>query len=492
LGAQVGQDARTFPLLIIAGSVGTLVYLAWFRTVRFEALILSFLLFGYIVGNRGFAQLTIRPNSPLYIGEVGMLACLFLVAARRALTREKLVPRTPLSLAIVALLLLGAVRLFFDTVLIDNSRNLTTVIRDSAAVYYAIFFFIAYQIGKNEGARSFVERTALAGFLLLIPIAAMEIWASNLLDRFTIRQYPIIQHKGDLLAAFLAIGSCYFFLKKSQGVAKIFFRLCSITSLILMLFPMSRSAITGFILATVLLLFAKRRDFAFFQIGFALIALVTLTFLEVAGVHFESELFGKLSDRVASIVDISGKGDYRSSVGDMSVANNQFRAVWWKTVITDTMDKSPWFGLGFGYDLSASFLREYYLNTQTLWDTRSPHSIWITMFGRLGIFGAAVFTAIIFLILRSAFAAARGVAKRRAEPESLFRWCAVIILLCSALLGVVMEGPMGGILFWSFLGLAVSQQIEGDRAEPVRSPVREKEVRELPEPSLAAGRRAIS
>src|ERR1043166_3323411 len=113
LGAQVGDNARTIPLLIIAGSIGTLIYLAWFRTVRFEALVLSFLILGYIVGNRGFAQLTIRPNSPLYIGEVGMLACLFLVAARRALTREKLVPRVLPRLAIWAFCLFGRRPFFF-------------------------------------------------------------------------------------------------------------------------------------------------------------------------------------------------------------------------------------------------------------------------------------------------------------------------------------------------------------------------------------------
>ena len=68
----------------------------------------------------------------------------------------------------------------------------------------------------------------------------------------------------------------------------------------------------------------------------------------------------------------------------------------------------------------------------------------------------------------------------------------LIILLCSAMFGVVLEGPMGGILFWSFLGIAIGQQPKGKDDARLRSPAREEEMHESPEPSLAAGRRAIS
>lgn len=491
LGAQVGQSSQMIPLIITGGCIGVFICVALFRTVRFEALILGFLLFGYIVGNRGFAQLALRPGSSLYIGEVGMLACAFLVTTRRALTREQLIPRTPLAWAILAFLLIGGVRLYFDAVLINSSDLATTAIRDSAAVYYAIFFFIAYQIGKHLAGRKFVDRALFAAFVLLIPVAAVEIWASGLFDRFAFHGYPIIQHKGDLLTTFLGIGAFYFFLAPSHGLTRIFFWACSLASLILMLFPMSRAALFGFIAAAVLLLIARRPQFILYQVGIAALALFAITLLELADIRIESDLFGKLSDRLASIVDVSGTGHYHAEIGDASAANNQFRTVWWKIVINETMDKNPVFGLGFGYDLSTSFVRTYYSNQQATWDTRSPHSIWVTILGRMGIIGALCFTLIIWLVLKNAIRDARAVARSKADPNLLFNWCAVVTLLCSAMFGVVLEGPMGGILFWSFLGLAASQSISTKEVQKAKSSsVEEAPEPKLPEPAFISRRRS--
>src|SRR5690348_4024959 len=281
LGQELGQGSRMIPIVLAIGCIGTFVYVALFRTVRFEALILAILLFGYIVGNRGFAQLTFWPNSFLYVGEVGMVACAFFVGARRALTRERLIPRTPLAILIVCFLVLGGIRLSFDTILLNNSAQTSTAIRDSAAVYYALFFFIAYQIGTNLHARKFVDRAMLAGFVLLIPVAVLAIWGSGLLQRATFRGYPLILYKGDLLATFLGIAAFYFFLAPSKGVLRVFLRVCSIVSLLLMLFPMSRAGMSGFVCATLLLVAAKRRQFLMYQIGVAVVALFAIALLQL-------------------------------------------------------------------------------------------------------------------------------------------------------------------------------------------------------------------
>ncbi len=472
LGAELGQSSRMLPLVVAAGCIGIFIYVALFRTVRFEALILGFLLFGYVVGNRGFAQLTFRQDSPLYFGEVGMLICLGLVTARRALTRELVMPKAPLAYAIVAFLLIGAVRLYLDAVLLNTGSVVTTAIRDSAAVYYALFFFIAYQIGKSVSAGKFVERALLAGFVLLIPVAALEIWSSELLSRLTFHGYPIIQYKGDLLATFLGIGAFYFFLTPTKGMTRVFFRICSLLSLSLMLFPMSRAALSGFVCAALLLIMARRPQFLMYQIGIAITALFAIAFLQLSNIHFESDFFRNLSDRASSIIDFSGTGHYHGTIGDTSVANNEFRTIWWKTVFDETMQKGPLFGLGFGYDLTSSFMRAYFLtggeDTAT---TRSPHSILFTVLGRMGLIGLLSFLIILFLIGRMALSAARAVARREQPEQNLIPWCASIALLVAAMFGVVLEGPMGGILFWSLLGLAVSQPTEATKIQEVPADV---------------------
>jgi hypothetical protein len=56
------------------------------------------------------------------------------------------------------------------------------------------------------------------------------------------------------------------------------------------------------------------------------------------------------------------------------------------------------------------------------------------------------------------------------------------MILGAAAFGVVLEGPMGGVLFWSFLGLAASQSSEvKEREKDLPEPVPQRTV----EPALA-------
>jgi hypothetical protein len=49
-------------------------------------------------------------------------------------------------------------------------------------------------------------------------------------------------------------------------------------------------------------------------------------------------------------------------------------------------------------------------------------------------------------------------------------WCAAWVILVSACFGVVLEGPMGAVVFWTILGLASAAEdgpAIGDKAETV-------------------------
>jgi hypothetical protein len=116
----------------------------------------------------------------------------------------------------------------------------------------------------------------------------------------------------------------------------------------------------------------------------------------------------------------------------------------------------------------------------------------MTVLGRMGIIGALSFTLVMFLIVKSAIRDARAIAKTKADPNLLFNWCAVVTLLCSAMFGVVLEGPMGGILFWSLLGLAASQSIGKEESQTARSSgsIKKTQNPELPEPAFISRRRS--
>lgn len=484
LGVQLGEGDWGLPILILIGCAGTLLYLFFFRSVQIEAPIVGFLLFGYIVGNRGFAQISLGgPGTPLFLGEVGLAVCLGVLGLRMAVRRERPIPNLQLAWIIVALLILGGARLYLDAVMRVNKVVPITAVRDSATIYYALFFFIVYRLGQRAPDRRFLERWIYFGCLALLPVVAVQFFAPEFFFKVTFRGVPVVYPKGDLLATFLGFSSFYLFLKPGSGTARMFSRGLSVAMFASMLALMSRASFVGVAAAALLLLRARQPKFVMYQIVMGGCALLALGLLKISNVHGDSEMAAKLADKVQSITDVSGTGSYRSRTGQISSSNNQYRLVWWQSVFNETMEKGPVFGLGFGADLAKSFVREYYGNRATDTSVRSPHSIWFTILGRLGLVGLAVFATIALLILRGALAAARLVAAGHAPPFTLAHWCAVLSLLGSASFGVVLEGPMGGILFWSFLGLAASQA--APRLEPRRIEKREAETWAKHHPELA-------
>jgi len=459
LGSEVGQSSWVPAIIVVGGGLLFGSYKLLFKAIRIEALILGFLIFGYIVGNRGFAQLTLTHTSPVYLGEAGMLACAGILFARLALKRERLFPKTPLSRAILVFLIIGGIRLYCDVFLRLSPATLVVTLRDSATVYYALFFFIAYNVGSAPIGRRVLEKFILIGCVVLLPVFIIQFFAfPDLFNRITVRGYPLISQKGDLTATYLGLASFYFFLQPARPLMRFLLRILSVIFFVGMLALMGRAAMVGFAFAAILLLIARRPQFVLYQIAIVFLVLIVVGLLQIAQLNEKTGFLAHLTDRVESIADFSGTRTYRSRAGEVAAANTQFRTVWWQTVFDETVQKNPWFGLGFGYDLTAGFMRAYFpTGGEDTATTRSPHSVWVTIFGRMGIVGLLSFIAVVFFIWREATRAASLVARRRQPAETLGHWCAVLVILGSASFGVVLEGPMGGILFWSFLGLASSQ-----------------------------------
>lgn len=475
LGVQLGQGSWLVPIVFAAGGILLALYILFFKAVTIDSLVLGVLIIGYMVGNRGFAQLHIGQSTAIYIGELGLMVCVALLGVRFALRRKKIIPTTPLGWTIFFFLVLGGVRLWLDTLFQSNFVNPTTAIRDAATVYYALFFFIAFQLGQNQMARRVLERCILIGCIALLPVAAVYIFGfPEAFNRITVRGYPIIQHKGDLTTTYLAVASFYFFLQPARGLWRTCLRTMSLISFSEMLAITGRAALCGFACATLLLMIARRPRFFFYQVAMAAALLIMVGLLQFARLGNTGAL-GRVMDRVESITDVSHSHSYRGDIGESSAQNNQFRLVWWESVISETMDKGPVFGLGFGYDLAKRFLISYEAPLNVFeFDTRSPHSIWVTVLGRMGLLGILCFMMVGFLIVREAVRAARRVSRGEAESVTLVQWCGAIVILGSASFGVVLEGPMGAIPFWTFLGLAVSaakqESLPGDRQEISNEP----------------------
>jgi O-antigen ligase len=205
----------------------------------------------------------------------------------------------------------------------------------------------------------------------------------------------------------------------------------------------------GLAIATVVLLLGRRWRFAAAQaIGGAIAAVVLLVFAYVQNESWEQTPVHGVYERVVSLADPMGKRTYSDTQSFNKGDNNLFRAVWWQAVFDETVTISPWLGLGYGYDLAERFIREYYPESGEDFSTRSPHNILLTTFARTGLVGLVPYLVISALIMVRALRAARR------DLETGAWWAAACVILVSACFGVVLEGPMGALVYWTVLGVA--------------------------------------
>jgi len=155
-------------------------------------------------------------------------------------------------------------------------------------------------------------------------------------------------------------------------------------------------------------------------------------------------------ERVLSIADPLGQRAYQMD-NAFKGENNVFRMVWWRAAVTETVETNGWVGLGFGHDLAARFAQQYLPEANDDFSARSPHNVLITVFARMGAVGFAAFLAV---MASMAMATWRAVRQGGSEFTAAGPWIAAWALFVAACFGVVLEGPMGAVVFWTLLGLA--------------------------------------
>jgi O-antigen ligase len=192
------------------------------------------------------------------------------------------------------------------------------------------------------------------------------------------------------------------------------------------------------------------------MLGLAL-AVLTIQAL-VFGRGFTSTPLYRLYESVLSIGDYRSSRTYEADLGDKP-DNNQFRLVWWRAVVDETWSDGRWLGLGYGHDLAGEFVRIYYADAAEDFSARSPHNFLLTVFGRMGLVGFSGFAMIIFLIARRTWRAGQYARANPEESEPLLLWLTGWMILSSACFGVVLEGPMGAMVFWTSLGLANARMV---------------------------------
>lgn len=445
-----GLAQEIYPLAIFLVLLIGWLALEWLGGARPEAWALAAALAGYVVANRGFAQLQLVAPLPIFPAEAALLAGLAAGLLRMALRQTALVFRDSLNAAILVWMLLGAARLWSDI-----GVHGAVALRDFATIIYALFFFVAQSLARHPASARLVRHAAL-GSLAALPIFYLlfSLFPGFFLQTLQFRGAPLIYYKDDLVAANLFAA---FFLLLTvpawPAVLRLGFALAAYATAFTI--NSSRAAIVGLLVTSAWWAIARRWTPWRLQaaaVPLALVALAVVAVVQDRDVK-HSKLY-TLYEHVASMVDFSGTGQYASEdrryVGD----NNRFRLVWWRAVAEETREGGPVFGLGFGADLTSRFLRTYELDLGDEFTTRSPHSIVLTVLGRMGLAGLLAFGCIVGAMALRTLRLARLARTDDTALVPLGWWSVSWVMFVSACFGVVLEGPMGAILFWTSLGLA--------------------------------------
>jgi O-antigen ligase len=438
-----------------------------------DVILLGLVTIGYIVGNRGFAQLTPLPMLPLFPAELALGAGLSWMLVDAAHARRLPLRRDALNWAVVAWLVAGTARVVFDL-----PRYGFLAVRDFAMIYYALFFFVAQYAARRESAARFLAGCLICGLAVLPPVfAAYQAFPTFFLTEVTIRNVPLIYFKGDLVNTFLGIGSLLIFFAAPERQRVWIWPLTS-GMFVYVLAGGNRASMVGLVVATLLLLAARRWKFPAWQLGAtAFAALLVFGLAVVFNNSWAERKIDGVADRVRSLTDVRGLRTYLSEESFDKGDNNRFRLVWWKNVLLETLQEDPVFGRGFGSDLAHGFLQEYYPDATEEFTARSPHNVVLTIFGRMGCVGIVVWLALCAALLRRTWSELR----HGSDPQAWGLWCSAWAILCSACFGVVLEGPMGAVPFWLALGLANARLSPNEAPRPAPVPPAAE-----PEPALAA------
>lgn len=464
IGVQVANGSLLWPMLLI-GVVGALL-LGHLQPLPLSTVMLGVILIGYIVGNRGFAQLMPAPNVPLLPAEAVLLLGGSVLLFEAASRRQGIVRRDALNLLLLVWVAAGSLR-----IATDFQVHRFFAVRDYALVYYTAFFFLAQRAGADAAGRRFLHRCLLVacGALLLVhPLFAnfQEFFLSTL----TVRDVPLIFFKGDLVGTFLALGSLLYFIRAEERRSA-WSLAVSLVLAGMMLLTSNRASMLGLIVAAGFLALGGRWRFAA-TLGAGAVAatLLVVAVALVRGESWQSTVLYQVYEQVVSVTDPFGERVYTGEETFAKGDNNAFRTVWWSTVIDETWRTDPWFGLGWGHNLGERFAQIYYPQGSDEFSARSPHNVFVTVFGRTGLVGLLAFTALVVHLAIQTLRAVRG-----ARRDAATYWCGAWIILTSACFGVVLEGPMGAVVFWTLAGLAHAAGVAPASEEPKTATIRESE-----------------
>jgi hypothetical protein len=407
-------------------------------------LALALLLLGYAIAGKGVAYAGVPP---LYIGE--MVLMLGLVAWLQARGWSKAL-NVPAMLALVPLVVLGFIGL--ARCLMEYQIE---AVRDAMIWGYAAFALCVATLLVSDPRRlpklMLYYRRFIPVFLAGVLVAfALFRFARPVLPTWPGTNTPLIFVKeGDVLVHLAGI-LAFWMADPKRSVRWAWAVLLTIDMSVMGV--IDRAGVLSFGAVMMLCLIAKPRHGAAWRTISMLVAGLVLLYGSNIRVPVPG---GKGRDISFDQFVINVRSTFGSSDIDGLDSTKEWRLQWWGKIVNYTVHGPYfWTGKGFGVNLAD----DDGFQVQQDHSLRSPHSAHMTILARMGVPGAVAW-ALMHLVWFATVADAWYRARRRGDQRwagwFLFLFAYYLAFVINASFDVFLEGPMGGIWFWTIYGAGV-------------------------------------
>ena len=453
-----GVATTRVPLLAVAGAVALSILTFGLalpgRLSRAFLLVLGLVLFGYATWGRAFAYLGV---APVFVGEAVLaLGLLAMVDGGRNWS----ILKSPVMLAMVAFALWGSSRTFPYT-----KAYGVDALRDAVIWGYSAFAFSIALLAPPHLGERVAERYAslLRWFLVWAPIGLVLSRAvSDRVPTVPGSNVPLFALKpGDVgvhlagAAAFLLLDLHRVVLPNSsrRPVAPSWSYWVPWCCGLLIVASLSRGGLLAVIaaVATVTLVRPLEGAKKLARVG------IGAAFVVAALVAFEVNVDVGDSRKVSPqqvVTNLASISHERSA--EALEGSRRWRLLWWNTILDYTVfGRYFWTGKGFGVNLADADGFQVYGDRSL----RSPHNGHLTILARAGVPGL-----VLWLLVLISFAGGLVRAALRAMREGHEWWARVDLwilgywaaFIVNGAFDVFLEGPQGGIWFWSLVGFGLS------------------------------------
>jgi hypothetical protein len=405
---------------------------------------LAIVLAGYAIDGRGFAYIGVPP---LFIGEISLLIGVVTFLSINGWWRVLMLPQ---ALAIYPLLILGIIA----TIPYVSVYGFDTF-RDAVTYGYAVFAFIVAAVLMADPTRLLTlitwYRRFWRVFLCTIPIIyCITHFLHNSIPTWPFADQHIIQLKeGDVLVHLAGI-ICFWIAgyekdAKWQWVALM-------TGSIAIMGVIDRAGLVTFLIVLGLCMVLRPKNIAPWRLGTMIVVSLFLLWasdvkIPVPGGKDREVSFQQIIDNLASI---TGQSSHVGLEG-----TKEWRLQWWTDIVNYTVHgKYFWSGKGFGVNLADD--DGYQVGDGTL---RSPHNVHMTILARLGVPGIVIWAMLHLTMGASFFMNYLRARMRGDEPWMkffMFIFAFWLAFLINGSFDVFIEGPMGGIWFWTIVGTGMA------------------------------------